>query len=92
MVTKCLSQPNDLQILNWGQNLKLEEKQKLFFSFLEYGTPYHIFNSDKIFKLNEGLDLMVISAIAQSSYMIEYLSPRVASVTDYNFEDHHYFT
>lgn len=92
IVTKCPTQPNDLNILNWRQNLKLEEKQKLFFSFLEYGTPYHIFNSDKIFKLNEGLDLMVISAIAQSSYMINYLSPKVASVTDYNFEDHHYFT
>lgn len=92
IVTKCPNEPKEEEILTWRFKLKLNEKQLLFFSYLDYGTPYHLFNHDKIFKLNDGLDLMVISAIAQSSYLLEYLAPRVASVTDYNFEDHHYFT
>ncbi|MBP6523671.1 MAG: tetraacyldisaccharide 4'-kinase, partial [Saprospiraceae bacterium] len=92
IVTKCPNEPKEEEIFTWRFKLKLNEKQLLFFSYLDYGTPYHLFNHDKIFKLNDGLDLMVISAIAQSSYLLEYLAPRVASVTDYNFEDHHYFT
>ncbi len=91
IVSKCPENMQDVDFNYWRSELQLKSHQELFFSKISYGIPYEIFNPSKQFHLNPGLHITLISAIAQSSYLIDYLSPRVASVVDYNFEDHHYF-
>ncbi len=81
--------PSDFML--WRSKLKLRAHQELFFSRIEYGEPYSVFEPEKIFRINPGLQILLISAIAQSSYLVDYLSDKVASVINYNFEDHHYF-
>ena len=90
IVTKCPDEVPDETI--WRNKLHLKAHQKLFFSKIQYGNPYNVFAPEKQFILNPGLHITLISAIAQSSYLLNYLSSKVASVTDFNFEDHHYFT
>jgi tetraacyldisaccharide 4'-kinase len=92
VVTKCPEHLTESEFKSWKEKLQLRDHQTLFFSKIQYGTPYHIFNTEKLFFLNPGLHITLISAIAQSSYLVNYLSTQVASVVDYNFEDHHYFT
>ena len=91
IVTKCPERLVESDFNSWRQRLQLKNHQQLFFSKIQYGIPYQIFNPDKLFLLNPGLHISLISAIAQSSYLVNYLSTQVGSVTDYNFEDHHYF-
>jgi tetraacyldisaccharide 4'-kinase len=91
IVTKCPDNLTESDFLSWRNTLQLKKHQKLFFSKINYGIPYQIFNPAKQFLLNPGLHVTLISAIAQSSYLLNYLSTHVASVVDYNFEDHHYF-
>lgn len=91
IITKCPENLNEGDFNSWRTILKLKTNQKLFFSKINYGVPYQIFNPSKLFLLNPGLHIILISAIAQSNYLIDYLSDKVANVTDINFEDHHYF-
>ncbi|MBK9109392.1 MAG: tetraacyldisaccharide 4'-kinase [Saprospiraceae bacterium] len=92
IVTKCPENLTEDDFISFRKELRLHPQQALFFSKIEYGVPYDIFNPEKIFKLNPGLDITLISAIAQSSYLEDYLNDRVANVNSINFEDHHYFT
>lgn len=91
IVTKCPEYLTESDFKSWRDKLQLRSHQSLFFSKIQYGIPYQIFQTGKQFLLNPGLHITLISAIAQSSYLVNYLSAQVASVTDYNFEDHHYF-
>ncbi len=91
IVSKCPEHLGPSDFMQWRKKLNLRATQELFFSRIEYGEPYSIFEDEKIFRINPGLQILLISAIAQSSYLVEYLSDKVASVINYNFEDHHYF-
>ncbi|MEI2696426.1 MAG: tetraacyldisaccharide 4'-kinase [Saprospiraceae bacterium] len=90
IVSKCPDEMPDETV--WREKLQLKPHQKLFFSKIQYGVPYNILKPEQKFVLNPGLHITLISAIAQSFYLLNYLSKEVASVTDFNFEDHHYFT
>lgn len=92
VVTKCPDHLTENDFNFWRQKLQLNLHQQLFFSKIQYGNPYNIFQKEKQYLLNPGLHVTLISAIAQSSYLVDYLSDKVATVIDYNFEDHHYFT
>lgn len=90
IVSKCPDEMPDETV--WRDKLQLKAHQKLFFSKIQYGIPYNILKPEQKFVLNPRLHITLISAIAQSFYLLNYLSKEVASVTDFNFEDHHYFT
>ncbi len=66
--------------------------QKLFFSRYDYGNPYYMLNWQQQFQLQPDWDVLVICAIANTDYLLDYLKPRVNSVKTLEFEDHHYFT
>ena len=92
VVTKCPKEPNQIEIEHWRKKLSLHKEQLLFFSYIKYGTPYNIFNSSKQYVLTESTHLILVSAIAQSDYLFNYIFPQVASVTEYHYEDHHYYS
>lgn len=91
IVTKCPKQPELDEINEWRKELKLLKSQSLFFSTIKYGTPYNLFNPTKKYVLNETAHVILVSAIAQSSYLLDYVSPKVGTNTEFSFEDHHYF-
>ncbi|NOT37801.1 MAG: tetraacyldisaccharide 4'-kinase [Saprospiraceae bacterium] len=92
VVTKCPHEPDEAEKNKWRNELKLKADQKLFFSRISYGTPYNIFKKDNEYILTESSQVILVSAIAQSDYLNDYVFPRVGSLTDYSYEDHHYFS
>ncbi len=90
IVTKCPDEKPDEAL--WRSKLQLKVNQKLFFSKISYKPAYNLFKPELKFELNPGMHITLISAIAQSSYLLNYLANQVASIVDINFEDHHYFT
>ncbi len=92
IVSKCPS-----QITQQDKNTLIEEidplpRQRIYFSYYEYGQPYFILKPDYHFNLSDDLDVVLISAIARTDYLIEYLKEKVNSIQALEYEDHHYFT
>jgi tetraacyldisaccharide 4'-kinase len=91
IVTKCpdhlLQSDRDLV----RSKLRTTAGQKVFFSKIRYENPYSVFQSSENFLLNDSLEVILVSAIAQSSYLNRYLESKVASVRSFRYEDHHFF-
>ena len=92
IVTKC---PTDLSI---EERDKIIDKihplphQKLYFSRYKYHYPYYIFNPSYRILLEEEVDVLLVCAIARTTYLEEYVSDRVKSLKTLQYEDHHTFT
>lgn len=91
IVTKCPDHLNENLQDRVREKLKPNIHQKLFFSKIKYGVPYSHRSRDKRYFLNPSLSVVLISAIAQSSYLVQELSGQCSRVKEYRFEDHHYF-
>lgn len=92
VVTKC---PDHIDIEARNQILKElqpSDYQKVFFSKYAYGDPYNIYNPKQRIKLTENLDLLLVSAIANTDYLGTYLEKIGSNISYVQFEDHHYFT
>ncbi|MBK8954253.1 MAG: tetraacyldisaccharide 4'-kinase [Saprospiraceae bacterium] len=92
IASKCPDHLTEQDFEKFRSDLRLNNNQKLFFSKIKYGEPYHIFKPEIKYKLNPGLEVTLISAIAQSEYLESYLNERVAGLNSILFEDHHFFT
>ena len=92
IVTKCPMQLSPEQKESMIQEINPLSHQKIYFSYYEYRSPYYIFNPSYQLKLKPDMDVLLISAIANTDYLVEYLDSRANSVQILEYEDHHYFT
>jgi tetraacyldisaccharide 4'-kinase len=67
-------------------------RQRVFFSYYEYGNPYSIYDGRQQIHLNGNSDALLVSAIANTGYLTGYLEERTRSLHAVEFEDHHYFS
>lgn len=65
--------------------------QKVFFSYYDYAAPYYMLDNRYRLQLDEELDVLLISAIANTDYLLDYLKDKAKSVRSLDYEDHHYF-
>ena len=92
IVSKCpadLTQ-EDADIVKREINPKAS--QSLYFSYFDYHVPYHMFDSHKRLPLTKDLDVMLISGIARTDYLMQYLENQVNSIKALEYEDHHDYT
>lgn len=92
IVTKC---PDDLtreQAQQIQQEIDPTPSQQVYFSKFRYGTPYRLFGPQERLKLTENVNVLLISAIANTDYLMGYLEDQVGLLDGMPFEDHHYFT
>jgi len=91
IVTKC---PDDLTAAQRRDMLAEIEpyaRQKVFFSKYKYGTPYELLRPDVKRPLDLDTDALLVSAIANTDYLLHYLGKNLKSVHTIEHEDHHYF-
>lgn len=91
VVTKC---PPTLTLRDKEtlvKKLAIQKHQHLFMAAFSYGLPHHLFNEEKI-SLSADAEVLVVTAIANSVSLIDYLSEKVSNVTVYSFTDHHHYT
>lgn len=91
IVTKC---PNDLlqeAADHFIQSLRPYSHQKIFFSNFSYQKPYFWFNPSFSYSLTTTTDVLLISGIANSDYLVQYLQKTVNNIEMLEFRDHHYF-
>lgn len=92
IVSKCPSQITEQDKIALIDDIKPLARQRIYFSYYEYGQPYFILKPDYYFNLSVDLDVILISAIARVDYLVKYLETRVNSIQSLEYEDHHYFT
>lgn len=92
IVSKC---PPDLSL---EQKQVMIEKlaplahQQVFFTHYLYEEPYYLLNPGYKKVLDKDTDVLLLSAIAGTDYLLSNLAPRVATVTSQEYADHHNFT
>lgn len=91
IITKCpeLIDEDEKKLIK--NSLRALPHQKVFFSRYIYGLPYHIMQGSRQ-DLGSYDELILLSAIADESYLLDYLEKKVARVHTMIYEDHHYFS
>ena len=92
VVTKCSKGFDEEQKNEIIDKIKPSEYQKIFFSQYQYGRPYNIYNPRQRIDLDENLSILLVSAIANTEYLSEYLESTGSDLDHIQFEDHHYFS
>lgn len=92
IVTKCHNHLLEDEKKDIVRSLNLLPYQKVFFSRYIYGNPYYVFDGKQRVSQLEGLNVILISAIANTDYLISYIEEKAASINALTYEDHHYFS
>ncbi len=92
VVTKC---PYDLSLENKQKiirSLNPEASQKVFFTTIEYGTPYHIFNHGDEWLITPRDEVLLVCGIANPKPLKEYLHEKTHTYYQQDYSDHHIFS
>jgi tetraacyldisaccharide 4'-kinase len=66
--------------------------QNVYFTRYEYKNLYHLLYPEIEVRLQPNMHALVVSAIANSEYLLGYVDSIVSSVRAIEYEDHHDFT
>lgn len=92
IVSKCPRTITEEERSKMIQEINPQNHQKIFFSYYKYGYPYNFYNPRQLIKLDKELDVILISAIANTNYLLSYLEEEVYDIHHMNYEDHHLFS
>jgi tetraacyldisaccharide 4'-kinase len=92
IVSKCPNELSNEEKANMIKEINPKDHQKVFFSYYQYGYPYDFYNPRHLIKLDKELDVILISAIANTNYLLSYLENEVEDIHHMNYEDHHLFS
>jgi len=92
VISKCPDEITEEDRNRIIEEIKPYKHQRLFFSKYNYGYPYYIFNTSQKLQLTEDIDVLLVSAIANTDYLNHYLKTKVNSVKNVEYDDHHTFS
>ncbi|MFZ4635430.1 MAG: tetraacyldisaccharide 4'-kinase [Saprospiraceae bacterium] len=91
VVTKCPTTLNANEREAMVAEIDPFPRQQVFFSRYQYGTPYDLLRPDQRRPLAADDKVLLLSAIANADYLMDYLGGKVQSARALEFADHHYF-
>lgn len=92
VVTKCPDSLDETERRQLHEEINPLPYQSIYFSRYKYLQPYHFLSPQHRLNWNARPHVLLLSAIANASYLHQYLNGIAASVRPLEFEDHHYFT
>ena len=90
-VTKCKSHLTEEEKDKMIREIKPQAHQKIFFTKIEYGSPYHLFSKEEKF-LSPDANILLVCGIANPKPIKEVLNTYVATYDMMRFRDHHIFS
>lgn len=91
VVTKCKTELSISQKEELIRELAAEPSQKIFFTTLKYGAPYHLVEKTTR-RLGNTSTVLLVSGIAKPAPVIAALKTEIADVRTMLFRDHHRFS
>jgi tetraacyldisaccharide 4'-kinase len=92
VVTKCPFEISALDKEKFRKEIKPLPHQRLYFSYYDYGKPYQMLDPSVYFDLDAETEVLLITGIARTDYLVSWLAPKVKKITTMAFEDHRLFT
>lgn len=91
IVTKCPGSLSAEEKQKVVDEIKPLAEQKIFFTTIEYGMPYHISNHKKRY-ITEMDEILLVSGIANPKPLKDYLQDSTEAYYEMVYSDHHIFT
>ncbi len=89
IVSKCPANLTKEQAKEIEQKIGAESHQQVFFTCIEYGTPYYP-GSNEVADI-KGKNMVLVSGIARPEPLLNFLKPQAGDVHVLTYPDHHYF-
>ncbi|MFL5774568.1 MAG: tetraacyldisaccharide 4'-kinase [Flavisolibacter sp.] len=91
IVTKCRPDLSEEERKKLSQEINPLPHQKLFFTCVSYGTPYHISKRNFQF-IDEKTEVLLVTGIANPRPLKVFLEERVETYYMMSYNDHHIFS
>jgi len=91
IVTKCPTDLSAQQRYEMLMEIDPFPRQRIYFSRYQYSQPYDLLRPDVRRPLDLGTHVLLVSAIANTDYLLQHIGSEAGSVHTLEFEDHHYF-
>jgi tetraacyldisaccharide 4'-kinase len=91
IVTKCPAELTAKQRSDMILKIDPFPRQRVYFSRYKYGQAFDLLRPDVKRSLDLNTDVLLVSAIANTDYLLKHLAGEVQSIRTVEFEDHHYF-
>jgi tetraacyldisaccharide 4'-kinase len=91
IISKCSPSLSENAREKMIKEIKPRNHQKLFFTYYNYFKPYSFYNPKDRIILDKSMDIILISAIADTQYLLDFLEGKVGSYHELSYEDHHVF-
>jgi len=92
IVTKCPYNLSSEMKQKAIRSLNPDAIQKVFFTTIEYGTPYHIFNPGDEWLITPRDEVLLVCGIANPKLLKEYLLEKTHTYYQQDYSDHHIFS
>lgn len=90
IVTKCKSDLSVAERQTIINELQPEPNQTVYFTWIQYSSPYHLFTKREI-NFSHDADILLVCGIANPRPLKEFLSANVHSYDMLRYPDHHIF-
>ncbi len=91
IVTKCKADLSIQEKASLVAELRPTSQQKVFFTAIAYGHPYHIANKT-FYQLNEETEVLLVTGIANPRPLKKFLEDRIHTYYMLHYNDHHIFS
>ena len=91
VVTKCNSNLSQEERIAITKEINPLAHQKIFFTCIAYGTPYHITKKDFYF-IADDTEILLVTGIANPRHLKNYLEDRIGTYYMMHYNDHHIFS
>lgn len=92
VVTKCPYSLDATEKQEIIRNLNPNPDQQVFFTTIEYGTPYHIVNHGDEWMITPRDEILLVCGIANPKQLKDYLLAKTHTYYQQDFSDHHIFS
>lgn len=92
IVTKCPADISEQEMNEISSEVMQDNEQKVFFSHYSYGNAYRMYNAGDKVTLHENLNILLVTGIADTDYLMEYVKSKCNEVRLLEYKDHHPFS
>lgn len=90
IVTKCKAGLSDEERNDIIEELNPAARQTVYFTEIQYATPYHLFSKKEI-NFSSNADILLVCGIANPGSLKDFLAKHVRSYDMLRYADHHIF-
>jgi tetraacyldisaccharide 4'-kinase len=91
VVTKCRMDLSEEERADIIKEIDPLPHQQVFFTYIAYGTPYHITNR-RFYHIDEQTEILLVTGIANPRPLKTFLEERVNAYYMMHYNDHHIFS